>query len=103
MTAGDTGPERKIPASSPGKLRDSWGPTKDLAKAARTLTELQQLRQSADLSGITVVEEEDAFVASVSGDLRTEASTAPRRLESVTPAACRNTEEQRERRAHGGD
>lgn len=60
--------------SSAAKLRESWGAVKDLAKAARTLTELQQLRQSADLSGITVIEQEDAFVASVSADLRTEAS-----------------------------
>jgi hypothetical protein len=56
-----------------GKLRERLAPNKDLAKAARTLTELQQLRQMVDLSGIAVVEAEEQFITRAAAEIRAEA------------------------------
>ena len=76
-----------------GKLRESFSAKKDLAKAARTLTELQQLRQSADFSGIVVVDAEGAFITSVAADIRAEASSHPLLNYRCVSSACNDVPE----------
>jgi hypothetical protein len=68
------------------KLRESLGgPGADLAKAAKTLSEIGTLRAEADLAGVAVVDAELPFLARAAADVRAEAAASLQRgLESLS-------------------
>ena len=68
------------------RLRESVaGPGADLAKAAKTLSEIATLRAEADLAGVAVVDSEASFLARSTADVSAEASAALQRgLEALS-------------------
>jgi hypothetical protein len=71
------------------KLRESLGAGGDLARAAKTLAELQQLHGETDLSGVAVVDAEVGFIARATADVRSEAAAALQRgLDGMSLSDC---------------
>ena len=69
------------------RLRETLvaGPGADLAKAAKTLSEIATLRAEADLAGVAVVDAEAQFLARAAADVSAEASSALQRgLEALS-------------------
>ena len=68
------------------RLRESVsGPGADLAKAAKTLSEIATLRAEADLAGVAVVDAEATFLSRCGADVSAEASAALQRgLEALS-------------------
>ena len=71
------------------KLRESMGASGDLARTAKTLSELQALQGEVDLAGVAVVDAELPFLARAAAEVRAEAASALQRgLDGMSQSAC---------------